>query len=294
MHENESPTTTDLLSSLISPDLMRLLDEATAIRSELSDKYPDLAHILDSPLQHRAAFAIPQLCIELSYHALAGRFMPSRVRWQAMQYSLLCLATAAGDDLVDLPFSSLDQRVNLACLSLVLGHTAYLNLISRATEFPFPMVLSALSDMLARITSAACKELTYSAAPGFTLEDYMSLARDKTTSYTAPACVLASALLDPARAAQSIMREIGVAIGTAFQLLDDILDARRDRPATVRSCTYAAYLLSRNESLEPAITLLYRELSQGQFLISTLPHPHVLRLFLESLRGKVSSMGIGQ
>jgi hypothetical protein len=284
-------TTSDALPTLVGAELMALLNEAKYLLSALRAEYPHLSHLFDQPFQQRAAFAIPQLCTEISYHSVSGHFMNAAQRRHTMQYAMVCLATGAGDDLVDMPVPAFRERMNLACTSVIFGNSAYTYLIRHHDERLDSLVTAALDEMLNRLTTAGCSEIEYNDTTAFDVTSYLRLARQKTTSYTIPAFSLGAGLSGATSDQHHHLREIGLRIGTVLQLIDDLLDAPHDYQSNRGSCSYPAALALRRESLQPISDLIEGELKHGLLSSSTLPHPAYLNSVFHSIRDNLSVLG---
>ncbi len=279
-------TTSDALCRLLGTDLLNLLDDAESLMSTIWCKYPQLSIPPNQTLHHRAAFAIPHLCTELAYYSLAGYFMPRELRRSTMHYGLICLATGLGDDLIDAPPSGFLKRVTLANISVVLGHTAYTALIRHAQDAAITPILAAIDEMITRLTISVSKEIAYRDRSEFDLSQYLALAAEKTSTYTVPAFLLGAALLPvTSERDRQALRQIGINVGTAFQLLDDVLDASTDSSVGRVVPSYPTYLMRNGRSLLPVMDLILIELENALSCADALPYPrHIQSLLLSTQR----------
>jgi hypothetical protein len=272
---------------LLGEDLIEILDLAGHFLRSLRNEYPHLSEVLALPLQRRAAFAIPHLCVELSFHTLSGRFMGHELRHATVPFSVLCLATGFGDDLVDAPQLAFSHRVQSACASVILGHYAYAGLAKQPNDESI-LVTDAICEMIHLLTKAACSEIDYESLGVFSMPTYLSIVRQKTTSYTIPAFSLGASLSACSPDHLLCLREIGRHVGTAFQLIDDLLDTSRDN---CDNTSYPAFLVFNGESLDSQLEIIRHELEAALLLVRTLPTPHRLVQLIKSIQGVLSALG---
>lgn len=169
----------------------------------------------------------PALCLLSS--GAAGAPDPGRFVEMATAMELLHLAALAHDDVVD---SALLRRGSSSLNALWDNHTAVLGgdyLVARAltvlTHYDScPVIASALES----IHEMAEGELINFGRGRQHLDedDCMLLARKKTASLFAVACSTPALLIDEAYCGP--LHEFGMGMGTAFQLVDDLLDLEGD------------------------------------------------------------------
>lgn len=89
-------------------------------------------------------------------------------------------------------------------------------------------IVKIVADSCARIASSELKQLSHINDIATTPEDYYSIVRGKTAGPFAAGCNAAALLAGANSTLATDMREFGMELGTAFQIVDDLLDILGD------------------------------------------------------------------
>jgi len=165
----------------------------------------------------------PALCL-LSAGAIGGRDLRSFVRL-ATAFEALHVASLAHDDVID---RALLRRGNTALNALWDNHAAVLGgdyLVARAVEMlaeygSCPVIANAITS----VRRMAEGELYFFGRDRESIgeDECIMLARQKTASLFAETCSAPSFILNAAY--QEALHGFGIALGIAFQIIDDLLD----------------------------------------------------------------------
>jgi octaprenyl-diphosphate synthase len=146
----------------------------------------------------------------------------------AVIIEMVHLATLVHDDVMD-EATVRRSRPTLAAnwgneISVLVGDCLFAHALALAASFPTPDVCRAV----ARATNTVCSGeiLQTNQRRNFHLsrEDYLKALEMKTGELFALSCELGAALGGANQVEQRILREFGLALGTAYQLYDDCLD----------------------------------------------------------------------
>lgn len=137
-------------------------------------------------------------------------------------------ATLLHDDVVD----GSDERRGQKAANLVFGNQASVLvgdfLFSRAFQLMTAdgslEVLRILSDASAIIAQGEVKQLTTANNLDTSMDDYIEVVSAKTAALFAAACEIGPVIAGQDKQAQAALAEYGMALGIAFQIIDDVLD----------------------------------------------------------------------
>ncbi len=90
-------------------------------------------------------------------------------------------------------------------------------------------ILQLLSDTTTQMAEGEAQQLLNTADLGVDEERYLRVIRDKTALLIAAACQVGAVLAEASPQQEAALREFGLEIGTAFQLMDDALDYVADQ-----------------------------------------------------------------
>jgi octaprenyl-diphosphate synthase len=85
-------------------------------------------------------------------------------------------------------------------------------------------VLDILSRTSAIITEGELKQLSLSYNLAITRDQYLNIIQDKTASLFAAACRIGAVITDSSKETEQLLNDIGFALGTIYQMIDDSLD----------------------------------------------------------------------
>ena len=142
-------------------------------------------------------------------------------------------ATLLHDDVVD---SSDLRRGNETANSIWGNESSVLVgdfLFSRAFQMMITLksesIIAKLADTTNALASGEVNQLMHRHKPDIDEETYFAIIRAKTAELFAAACSTAAELADTDSATQIAMQDYGLALGYAFQLIDDVLDYSGDK-----------------------------------------------------------------
>jgi len=90
-------------------------------------------------------------------------------------------------------------------------------------------VLQLLSDTTTQMAEGEIQQLLNTADLGMDESRYLAVIRDKTAILIAAACQVGAVLAEASPVQEAALREFGLEVGTAFQLMDDALDYVADQ-----------------------------------------------------------------
>ncbi len=216
--------TVESLENLYRP----IAEPLEAVRAEVAGLWRDALQLARADVQQelpRAGGKLlrPALCL-LAAGALGGEPL-SRYARLAAAFEALHIASLAHDDVID---KAILRRGNSSLNALWDNHAAVLGgdyLVARAVEMlaeygSCPVIANAIVS----VRRMAEGELFFFGRDEaqVTHDDCIMLAERKTASLFAEACSAPAYLLDEAR--RGPLHRFGIALGVAFQLVDDLLD----------------------------------------------------------------------
>jgi hypothetical protein len=252
-----------------------------SLADNLRTSRPWLAASLDNVTLSRAALLIPHLFTELGYYAISGQTTNAHLQKYVMNFSFICLAIAFADDMVDSKDKDFAQRMTRGCIVVELMDYAYQDLLlSRSEEIP-NITLNQIASLVQDVINTASAEIEYRKLDTFSLERYLEVTRKKTSLYTTHGLLLASKFLGKFQENQKLLVDIGESMGTAIQLIDDLLDVHEDLQQDRPSLTYPVFLTQQQQSIEPIHRLINKELMHSVELSQQLPYPeHLVKVAL--------------
>jgi heptaprenyl diphosphate synthase len=201
----------------VETKLARLLDSKEALLSEISH------YLIDG-----AGKRLRPLFILLVYRACGGTDLKAEDAIDAaIALELIHSATLLHDDIIDTGMLRRGKPSAYArygsTASLVTGDY----LFCRAFE-----LCGRFDERLVRIAARACIELTEGEVmegrmrhrAAATIDDYLAVITRKTASLFAAGGRVAAALAEASPARIDLMEQLGLAVGRAFQMVDDLLD----------------------------------------------------------------------
>lgn len=218
-------------TTLTLPALYAPIDDAlAAVRDEINGIWKDALSLVRIPTE--AAPRIggkmlrPALCL-LSAGAIGAPSTRRFVR-MATAFEALHVASLAHDDVID---RALLRRGGSSLNSLWDNHAAVLGgdyLVARAVELlggydSCPVIVNAITSVR-RMAEGELYFFGRGHEP-FKQSDCILLAEQKTASLFAEACSGPACILDPAQ--RESLHAFGMALGVAFQIVDDLLDVTR-------------------------------------------------------------------
>ena len=215
-------TPLDKLSALLSADMLKVNEKILLNMESGVSLIPQIASYLIAAGGKRIRPLLTLACTRL-YGDTGER--PFNL---AASVEFIHTATLLHDDVVD----GSDQRRGKKAANLVFGNQASVLvgdfLFSRAFQLMVEdgsiKVLKILSDASAIIAQGEVKQLTTANNLTTTMEDYIEVVSAKTAALFAAACEIGPVIADAGELQENAMREYGMCLGIAFQIVDDVLD----------------------------------------------------------------------
>src|SRR5215203_1140183 len=196
----------------------------------------------------------------LSNYATNGNASDENVIRLAVVMEMLHTATLVHDDIID----NADTRRNRASVNarfgnqtaVLMGDWLYMSAFETSLKERSLDILDILTNVTRKMTEGELLQLTLLGRSDVTEEQYYDVLRRK-TAYLFSACCEIGAILGGASPSQCrALRDYGMNLGTAFQLVDDLLDFTSDEGSLGKAA--GADLLEGKVTL-PVIHLLAEE-----------------------------------
>src|ERR1044071_4977280 len=220
----------------------------------------------------------PALTI-LSNYAVGGDGARANSIRMATVMEFLHTATLVHDDIID----NAETRRNRPSINsrfrnqtaVLMGDWPYMSAFDTSLQERSLPVLDILTAVTRKMTEGELLQLTLLGRADVTEEQYFDVLRRK-TAYLFSACCEIGAILGGAGAAeQKALRDYGMNLGTAFQLVDDLLDFTSDEGSLGKAAGAdllegkvtlpLIYLLREEPGMKSAVQTVMREGSYGEF-----------------------------
>ena len=234
----------------------------------------------------------PALLI-LSNYAIGGDGSSESSVRLATVMEMLHTATLVHDDIID----NADIRRNRKSINARFGNQAavlmgdwlYMSAFQTALRERSLEILDILTRLTRKMTEGELIQMTLIGSLGITEDDYFDILRRK-TAYLFSACCEIGGILGGADQAQQIaLRDYGMELGVAFQLLDDILDLTSEAEQLGKA---AGTDLLEGKLTLPLISLLKKETALKTRLESVMLDGAYVDLTRAQLREKLDYYGI--
>lgn len=215
----------------------------------------------------------------LSARAGGGDASRPNVVRMATVMEFLHTATLVHDDIID----NAETRRNRPSINsrfgnqtaVLMGDWLYMSAFETSLQERSLPILDILTAVTRRMTEGELLQLTLVGRADVSEEQYFDILRRK-TAFLFSACCEIGAILGGADAAeQTALRDYGMSLGIAFQLVDDLLDFTSDegvlgKPAGVdllegKATLPLIYLLEAEPGVRHAVQTVMREGSYGEF-----------------------------
>lgn len=113
-------------------------------------------------------------------------------------------------------------------ITVLLGDYLYIKAIGLSLQSSYPQVIQILTDISARMIEGELNEYYLSGNLNVTEEDYLDIVDKKTASLFSASCQIGGVLGHATKREENILIEYGRNLGTAFQIIDDLLDFTGD------------------------------------------------------------------
>jgi len=168
----------------------------------------------------------------------AGRLNDSHVT-VAVIIEMVHLATLVHDDVMD-EAEIRRRRPTLAAnwgneISVLLGDCLFAHALKLAASFPTPDICRAVASATNTVCAGEILQTHRRLNFQFTRAEYFKVLGMKTAELFALSCELGARLGDAPPSVSAVLREFGMALGTAYQIYDDCLDLFGSEAATGKS-----------------------------------------------------------
>jgi octaprenyl-diphosphate synthase len=113
-------------------------------------------------------------------------------------------------------------------ITVLLGDYLYIKTIGLSLRSRYPQVIQILTDISARMIDGELNEYYLSGNLKLAEQDYLDIIDKKTASLFSAACQIGGILGHATKREENILAEYGRNLGTAFQIIDDLLDFTGD------------------------------------------------------------------
>ena len=215
----------------------------------------------------------------LSARAVGGDgARPNAVR-MATVMEFLHTATLVHDDIID----NAETRRNRPSINsrfgnqtaVLMGDWLYMSAFETSLQERSLPVLDILTAVTRRMTEGELMQLTLIGRADVSEESYFDILRRKTAYLFSACCEIGSILGGASDAEQAGLRDYGLHLGTAFQLVDDLLDFTSFEDSLGKAAGAdllegkvtlpVIYLLEEDPKLKHAVQTVMREGSYGEF-----------------------------
>jgi octaprenyl-diphosphate synthase len=245
-----------------------LKDELSQLASELtpSTTSDDLAERASNWILARPGKRIRPLCVLLAAR-LGGRLMDDTVRDLAIACELVHAATLLHDDVIDMG----TERRGAPTARLVFGNSAsvlggdhlLIHALQRVRQTGFPTLLTSLLDVISQMITAEAIQLEARGRFEPNRETYMKVVKGKTAALFRWGLEAGGTAGGLHKDEVIALGRVGVSLGVAFQMVDDILDLSGDPAVTGKD---AMVDLAEGKLTWPLILASERDPKLGQLL----------------------------
>ncbi|MEW6181820.1 MAG: polyprenyl synthetase family protein [Bacillota bacterium] len=161
-----------------------------------------------------------------------GRYELNKVVPLAVALELIHMATLVHDDIVDGAVvrrgRSTVQSIWGNNVAVRTGDTLFAKAIEIVAGYADPLVSKQLAATCMNVCTGEFAQARACFNPGQTLRDYFGRIRSKTAILIASACELGAVVCEAPRIVSKSLGRYGLAVGMAFQVVDDVLDIIAD------------------------------------------------------------------
>jgi octaprenyl-diphosphate synthase len=244
----------------------------------------------------------PALTLLSTYAAGGDAARPNVVR-MATVMELLHTATLVHDDIID----NAETRRNRPSINsrfgnqaaVLMGDWLYMSAFETSLQERSLTVLDILTAVTRKMTEGELLQLTLLGRADVTEEQYFDVLRRKTAYLFSACCEIGSILGGASASERSALRDYGMNLGTAFQLVDDLLDFTSDEGSLGKAAGAdllegkvtlpLIYLLAEEPRMKSAVQTVMREGSYGEFARETFARAAEKAGALERARANAAS-----
>ena len=214
----------------------------------------------------------------LATYAAGGDASRSNVIRMATVMEFLHTATLVHDDIID----NAETRRNRASVNsrfgnqtaVLMGDWLYMSAFETSLAERSLPILDILTSVTRRMTEGELMQLTLLGRADLTEEQYLDILKRKTAYLFSACCEIGAIMGGGGGVEQSALRDFGLNLGTAFQLVDDLLDFTADDETLGKAAGVdllegkvtlpLIYLLQKDSSSRRAIQTVMREGSYAE------------------------------
>jgi octaprenyl-diphosphate synthase len=214
----------------------------------------------------------------LSNYAVGGDASRPNVVRMATVMEFLHTATLVHDDIIDNAETRRSRRsINSRFgnqTAVLMGDWLYMSAFETSLQERSLPVLDILTAVTRRMTEGELIQLTLLGRADLDEEQYFDILRRKTAYLFAACCEIGAILGGATDEEQRALADFGLNLGTAFQLVDDLLDFTSDGDALGKAAGVdllegkvtlpLIYLLADRPELRPAVLAVMREGTYGE------------------------------
>ncbi|MDT5294269.1 MAG: octaprenyl-diphosphate synthase [Acidobacteriota bacterium] len=215
----------------------------------------------------------------LSTYAVGGDAARTNVVRMATVMEFLHTATLVHDDIID----NAETRRNRPSINsrfgnqtaVLMGDWLYMSAFETSLQERSLTVLDILTAVTRKMTEGELLQLTLLGRADVTEDQYFDVLRRKTAYLFSACCEIGAILGGAGPEERSALRDYGMNLGTAFQLVDDLLDFTSDEDALGKAAGVdllegkvtlpVIYLLEEEPRLKSAVQAVMREGEYGEF-----------------------------
>ncbi|MDT7807848.1 MAG: octaprenyl-diphosphate synthase [Acidobacteriota bacterium] len=215
----------------------------------------------------------------LSTYAVGGDASRPNVVRMATVMEFLHTATLVHDDIID----NAEKRRNRLSINsrfgnqaaVLMGDWLYMSAFETSLQERSLTVLDILTAVTRKMTEGELLQLTLLGRADVTEEQHFDVLRRKTAYLFSACCEIGAILGGASPAARRALRDYGLNLGTAFQLVDDLLDFTSDDDSLGKAAGAdllegkvtlpLIYLLEEEPRMKSAVQAVMREGSYSEF-----------------------------
>jgi octaprenyl-diphosphate synthase len=203
------------------------------IRTRLSSSVPLVSQVAEHIVAGGGKRLRPLVVLLSAHAASSGKPLPGRAHHEAAAFiEFIHTATLLHDDVVD--HSSLRRGRETANAlfgneaSVLVGDFVYSRAFQMMAALGNPRVMQIMADATNVIAEGEVLQLMNAQDPDTTEERYLEVVYRKTAQLFEAGAAVAAVLADSNATVERALAAYGKQLGTAFQLIDDVLDYRSD------------------------------------------------------------------
>lgn len=282
-------STSGLMRHLFGDDMHIIQPAYDEVITELARSHPSFVDTFEE-CRGRTAFLLPYFATEYGHFSSVGSFLPTHAKPLVIGYSLICLAIAVDDDVVDEFRHDPIRTMKMLCTAELLCNEAYSTLVKSTRPRERDIVLETIHDFLTAVTEFQYKDIIFIAQTcrkAFQLDDYLRLTY-KTGCIFDKGFDLGLQLASADEAHRRLGGRVSRAIGCALQLLDDLLDLEDDQRSFGEfPITYPMVTRAKQGTFDDVFALIESKLGEAKDCSARFKHPMKVLSTIDGLKAAV-------